>query len=185
MAFFWLTGLPGTGKTTVLSAVGSLGYSTFDSDQDGLTVWRNRTTWEVVTHVESTVHQATWLEDHVWAIEVDRVATLADEAKTRDIFVGGAVGNESAVWSLFDKHVCLVSDWPTLKYRLTSRTNNPYGKGRGQLEVIHGWWKSAEGRYRDYGATIVDATRPLDEVVEDVLTATVGTARLGGPSRTS
>ena len=57
----------------------------------------------------------------------------------------------------------------TLRHRLATRTTNLFGKDPVVLEQILTWNQDLEQRYRSYGATIIDATRPLEDVVEDVL----------------
>lgn len=52
-----------------------------------------------------------------------------------------------------------------------ARTSNDYGKTDEELDVILRWNAVLEPRYRERGATIIDAGRPLPDVVEDVRAA--------------
>jgi hypothetical protein len=40
-----------------------------------------------------------------------------------------------------------------------------------ELAAILGWNRTVRSRYEQFGATIVDATRPLAQVTDDILTA--------------
>jgi ribose 1,5-bisphosphokinase PhnN len=66
--------------------------------------------------------------------------------------------------------VCLVIDDETLRRRLAARTTNEFGKQPGELEAALARNQDAEAQYRNFGVTTIDATRPLDAVVRDVLT---------------
>jgi hypothetical protein len=65
--------------------------------------------------------------------------------------------------------VCLVIDDETLRGRLATRTTNEFGKHPGELEAALARNQEAEAQYRKPGVATVDATRPLDAVVRDVL----------------
>ena len=67
--------------------------------------------------------------------------------------------------------IYLTVDDDTLRRRLAERTDNGYGKTAEELDGILGANQSFEAMYREHGAVIVDATRPIDEVVTDVLSA--------------
>ena len=46
----WVTGSSGTGKSTVRVELARRGYASFDTDQDGITAWRDRTTGQEVDY---------------------------------------------------------------------------------------------------------------------------------------
>lgn len=77
----------------------------------------------------------------------------------------GSVENEVEVWEHFALVGCLVIDEGTLRHGLTARTTHPFGKDPAVLEQVLTWNQDPEGRYRSYGAMIIDATRPLEDVL--------------------
>lgn len=85
-------------------------------------------------------------------------------------FLFGVVENDLEVLDLFDRLVCLVIDDETLRDRLATRTTNGFGKERGELAIALTWNREIEARYRRFGATILDATQPIEAVVQDLLT---------------
>lgn len=102
-----------------------------------------------------------------------RVETLHDQGER--VFLSGSVDNELDVWDLFTAVVCLVIDDATLRRRLAARPDH-YGKAPDELANILEWNRTCEANYRRFGASIVDASRPLDAVVEDVLRVAAGHA---------
>jgi thymidylate kinase len=66
------------------------------------------------------------------------------------------------------KVVALVIDVDTLKRRVANREDS-FGKLPEELERILRWHNNYEDSYRQFGALIVDATRPAEEVVDLIL----------------
>ncbi len=69
----------------------------------------------------------------------------------------------------FLKVLALVIDDKTLKQRITTRTNNNFGKVPHELESILEWQSLAEENYQKFGVTTVDATKPIQAVVDEIL----------------
>jgi thymidylate kinase len=63
----------------------------------------------------------------------------------------------------------LVIDKDTLVERLATRTTNDYGKQPHEVDEIKGWHKNYEKQYQAFGATIVDATQPVEKVTDQIL----------------
>lgn len=171
MAFFWITGLSGSGKTTVLTELKALGFEAHDGD--GLSQWHDIKTGAVVPDIPAAQRPSDWSERNEWRIDAARVRQIAKRAAGKDVFVGGAVANETEIWSLFDRHVFLTIGDAVMRSRIIGRTNNDYGKGPGELNALLLWNQTAESAYRGFGASIVDSSCPLSDVVNKVLAATV------------
>jgi thymidylate kinase len=87
------------------------------------------------------------------------------------------------VWNLIDRALYLDVDERTLRERLARRTNNDVGKDPSELAVILGWHGATADTCRRFGIEPVDATRPIDEVVDDILRR-CGAPRPGRPTPT-
>lgn len=72
--------------------------------------------------------------------------------------------------NVFDIVVCLAVDNDTLRHRLQTRTTNPFGRHPEELAAALGWNPKMEPAYRQIGATIVDGTRPPDEIADLIVT---------------
>lgn len=168
MALVWVTGVSGSGKSSVCASLKALGHRAVDADWEGYNRWVHRHTREVVRDPPYPVPSG-WLETYGWEIDPERVVTLAEEVKPTVALLFGSVENEVKVWDYFDLVICLVIDEETLGHRLAARTTNPFGKHPDQLAAALLWNQTMEARYCRYGAAIIDATRPLEAVAEDVV----------------
>jgi hypothetical protein len=168
----WITGVSGTGKSTVRVELARRGYPSYDTDEDGIATWRLRSTGEEVFDPGDGNHPNTWLRDHGWFIDRPRVEPLAVMARGQAVFLCGSVENEDEVRDLFDVVVCLVLDESTLRERLATRTTNKFGRAPIELEAILAWNRTTETTYRELGALVVNADQPLDSVVDTILAVT-------------
>jgi hypothetical protein len=85
------------------------------------------------------------------------------------VFLCGSAGNEPDLWPLFSASIYLEIDEQTLRDRLLTRTTNDFGKAGHELDTILAWNRIASDVYRESGSAFVDSTRPLAEVVDEVL----------------
>lgn len=168
MSVVWITGNSGAGKSSVCEALKARGYHAIDADWEGFSHWVHRLTGEVVTDSPYPVPPG-WLNEYAWRIRADRVKKLASSAGAGVTFLCGSVENEDEVRQYFDIIVCLVADDETISGRLAQRATNAFGRHPEELAAVLAWNPTEGERYDKLGATIIDATRPLDEVVGDVL----------------
>ena len=182
MPLVWVTGVSGSGKSTVCEVLAQRGEVAVDTDWEGYNRWVHRESGEVVVDPPDPV-PAGWLDRYGWLISRERVEALAAASRDRTAYLFGGVENEDEVRDLFDVIVCLVIDDETLKERLATRTSNSFGKHSEELAASLWHNERSEARYRDLGAVVVDGTLPLEEVVEAVTTAR-RTRRPSRPART-
>ena len=174
----WITGNSGTGKSTVRAELARRGYASFDTDEDGITVWRDRATGQEVAYPADAHYRDDWLEHHGWMIDRSRVEELALLSRDRLVLLCGSVENENEVWDLFDWVVCLVLDEATLRERIATRTTNPFGQKPVELQAILSWNPLLEPSYQKGGAQIVNADQALSAVVDEILAAVDERSRL-------
>lgn len=170
MTLVWVTGNSGTGKSTVGGVLRARGYVALDADDDGFSRWIDRATGEVVVDPPDPVPGG-WLDRYGWAIVRERVEALAEESRSRIAFLCGSAENEADVLDLFDMTVCLLIDEDTLRHRLATRTTNTFGRHPEELAAALKWNPLMRSLYEGRGATVVDASRPLPEVVGSVIDA--------------
>lgn len=158
---YLVTGIAGSGKTTIKQALAEDGYATFDVD-DGLANWIDR---ETGTKTAYDPALAPMTDKYDWII--DPAALTAALASADPIIICGSAHNLYRYFDHFSS-VFLLSypDEMSIKQRLKSRTNNDYGKAPGEFESILGYWKSYENEYIARNATAIDCMMPLDEVIE-------------------
>ena len=167
MRLVWVTGVSGSGKSTVCALLKSRGVAALDADWEGFNQWVERATGAVVIDPPYPT-PPNWLDLHDWHIRPDLVRALHDSGPGVT-YLFGAVANEHEVWELFDRVGCLIVDDTTLRQRLATRTTNAFGKHAKDLAHVLKWNATHASSYRDVGATIIDATRPVGEVAEAVV----------------
>jgi shikimate kinase len=143
-----LTGMSGTGKSSVLAVLRARGFKTVDTDYGG---------WS-----EQVGKEWLWLED--------RMARLLSTEDADVLFVSGAVRNQTKFYDRFDDVVLLTAPIAVMTERLASRTNNPYGKDAAELAEVIGFKETVEPALRRKAHLEIDTSIPLDEVVEKILT---------------
>ncbi|PRY38039.1 AAA family ATPase [Umezawaea tangerina] len=169
MPLIWITGTSGAGKSTLCAHLNSLGHPAVDADWEGYNHWVDRTTGLTVADPPDPVPPG-WLDRFSWRVNRQQVEALA--AGTEETtYLCGTVENEDDVRDLFALTICLVVDDETLEHRLLTRTTNTFGKHPEELAAALHHNAAVEPTYRSLGATIVDGTRPLDQVTRAVLEA--------------
>jgi hypothetical protein len=176
MPLYYVTGVSGSGKSAVLRALQVRGHEAHGVDEHGFGIWINRETGEVATFPKSpaNVEIHRWYDEHTWTLDEAEIRTLRSHSDEigRPVFLCGTAEGDSVVWDAFNKVFALIVDAETIKKRIKQRPDR-FGKRSDELTRILEWQKSFEENYRRFGAVIVDATRPVEAVVDELL-ATVG-----------
>jgi broad-specificity NMP kinase len=146
-----LTGMSGTGKSTLLRELDALGYTTVDTDLDDWCVWA-----EADDGLEL-----------VW--DEERIHALLTETHESDLFISGTVSNQGRFYPLFDHIVLLSAPTPVIVERLASRTHNPYGKHPDELAEVLGYIQTVEPLLRRTATMEIDTSAPLEDVLETIL----------------
>jgi shikimate kinase len=142
-----ITGMSGTGKSTILGELAARGQTTVDTDYGG---WTERVGNE-------------------WLWREDRIATLLSTDDAGVLFVSGTVRNQSKFYGRFDHVVLLSAPAAVMSDRLRSRVNNPYGKHPQELAEILDFKQTVEPALRRAADLEIDTTAPVDEVVRRIL----------------
>jgi adenylate kinase family enzyme len=157
MSRVMVTGMSGTGKSSALAELGRRGYRVVDTDDPGWRAYRE--------DVESSdeLHRGEWL----WVGE--KVAALLDADDGRSLFVAGCVRNQSTFYDRFDAVVLLSAPAEVILDRISRRTTNDYGKTSLERAMILDDLARVEPLLREGCTHELDASRPLDEVVADLI----------------
>jgi dephospho-CoA kinase len=169
MGLFYITGVAGSGKSAVEKELRRLGYEAHDVDDPSVGAPYNNRSNAAVLMPPAIERTPEWFAAHSWRISRKRIEMLKERSKDRAIFVCGTASNEQGVWSLFDKVLCLDIDEAILRSRIASRTDNDFGQTEQELQMILQRYKSSRDRYASSNMTIVDATKPLSDVVDLIL----------------
>ena len=155
-----LTGMSGTGKSTVIVELVSRGYKAIDLDRDEFSEW-------VSIDPDSDPLTPEPGKDWVWREE--RVQQLLSMEDTDILFVSGCAENMRLFFPQFD-HVILLSASPEIiTERLVTRTNNSFGKQPDQLARVLTLQQTVEPLLRKAATHEIDTSAPLDDVAGKVL----------------
>lgn len=143
-----LTGMSGTGKSTLIAALAARGHPAVDMDEPG------------------------WSEhapDGDWVWREDRVQEFLAQDAGDALFVGGCATNQVRFYPQFDAIVLLSAPAAVLIERLTTRTNNPYGKRPDELAEVLGYLETVEPLLRRRATHEIDTSAPFEDVLAAVL----------------
>jgi adenylate kinase family enzyme len=139
-----VTGMSGTGKSSVLAELARRGFRSVDTDEPGWTV-------------EDDEGGRWWDEERIAQL-------LAEDGPT--LYVSGTVSNQGRFYERFDAVVLLSAPAEALESRISTRTTNDYGKSPGERRRILDHLREVEPLLRATCTHELDATQPLADVVE-------------------
>jgi dephospho-CoA kinase len=143
-----LTGMSGTGKSTVIQKLSELGYNAVDLDQPDWSEYNEEGDW-------------IWRED--------RVRKLLAEFDGDILFVSGCATNQVEFRSMFDHVILLSAPQDVIIERLRSRTNNPYGKRPEELAEVLGYMETVEPLLRRGADYEIVTTVPMEDLISSIL----------------
>ncbi len=154
-----LTGMSGTGKSSVLAELSRRGHAVVDTDDDG---------WIEQVPMPGGGTEPMWRED--------RMAALLAERRDGPLFVSGCVANQGRFYDRFDAVVLLSAPRDVLLGRIASRTTNTFGKADAERAQILHDLEATEPLLRA-GATVEISTTVPVAVVAERLEAIAGVPR--------
>jgi broad-specificity NMP kinase len=157
MSRILVTGMSGTGKSSALAELCRRGYRVVDTDDPG---WRE---YREVVDSSDELRRGEWL----WVEE--RITGLLDTDDGRPLFVQGCVRNQSKFYDRFDAVVLLSAPADVMFDRIERRTTNTYGKNPVERAMILDDLAQVEPLLRASCTHELDTSRPLDEVVDDLI----------------
>jgi dephospho-CoA kinase len=153
-----ITGMSGTGKSSVIARLAEPGYVAIDADAPGFSA-----------EVPAPKGELTGIgPDRDWVWQEDVIRTVLDRPDPV-IFLAGCSPNQGAFYPALT-HVILLTASPALiTERLVTRANNPFGKGPAELARALALQAEIEPLLCRSATHIIDTNLGLDEVVEEVL----------------
>lgn len=158
-----ITGMSGTGKSTVLAELARRGHAVVDTDEGS---------WIVdITAADGSV-------EPMW--DEPRMTALLDHHAGGTLFLAGCVANQGRFYPRFHAIVLLSAPEAVVLDRIAARTTNDFGKAGAERRAILADLRMVEPLLRA-GATVeIDARTPVAEVA-DRLTAIARRPAAVGP----
>ena len=141
-----VTGMSGTGKSTVLAELRHHGHSVIDTDDPG---------WIVETETDGG-------PEPVW--DLDQIRALIDAHRTGWLFIAGCVANQRVVYDRFDAVVLLSAPADVILARVADRAN-PFGSTAEDRTKIAYDLEAFEPLLRAGADREIVTTAPVVEVV--------------------
>jgi thymidylate kinase len=168
MKKIYITGVSGTGKTTVAKELEKHGFYTISIDEvENLCSWVHQVTGEKHggKYTELTLE---FVDEHDWICDIEYLNKLLD--KNLDIaFVLGMAGNQDEFLHIFDKIILLQCSPETFCKRIENRTDNNFGKDKKIQQQILARYEAYAEKMMTKGAISIDTEKPIDDVVSEVI----------------
>lgn len=161
MANYLVEGLSGTGKSSVCEELKKRGYNAVEAD-DAFGHYADSNTG-LPTDQKAQLN---------WMWDAKKVEHLLASSSIETVFVCGGAMNQDKFMHLFTKVFTLLLDDNTLKDRLASRTNNDFGKHPDDLARQLEWNQGSVSYAEQRGTVLIDASKPLVDVVDEILAKT-------------
>lgn len=149
--------MSGAGKSTALRELARRGFEVVESDQG---------------------HWSEWSESeggYVW--REARIAELLGRERDRTLYVSGTVSNQGRFYPQFDAVVLLSAPASVLLERIATRTTNDFGKRQDERAAIRRDLTEVEPLLRATCSDEIDATQPVEVVVEQLIRIGEGAER--------
>ena len=163
-----ITGVSGTGKTSLSRKLNEIGYKAYDMDDyPGLfTMFDKRTGKPVVNHNNADLEKVDAMD---WVCDTEKLRSLIASEPADMAFYCGNASDMDTILPFFDSVILLKIGEKAMRHRLTNRTENDFGRTPEIQDWIMKWKHLYENEMEEKGAVIVDAHKSVDEVAQEVI----------------
>lgn len=163
-----ITGVAGTGKSAVCDELNKLGYQAFGiEDIDNLFSIAHKKTGKQFKNYDNDdlekVKQADWI------CNKKKLQHLMHKNSEGIVFYCGTASNLDDLLPLFDKIFLLKVSQKILRERLSTRTSNDFARTAEVQKWVFSWKTWWENHMKEKDAIVIDASRSLREVAENII----------------
>lgn len=149
-----ITGMSGTGKSTVIDILAGRGYPTIETDDPG---------WCVPGDGDWSSPDREWIWDE------DRISQLLDDHADQHLFVTRCRANQGRFYHRFDDVVVLRAPINVMLDRVRNRTPNPFGRQPDERDMITKDTGEIEPLLLQSAGLVIDTSTMQPEVIADQL----------------
>jgi shikimate kinase len=172
MSAVLITGCAGAGKSAIAAVLAQRGLACIDDDEDPFLARFVDSAGAVVAE-EPAEPDFAWLSRHSWKWNPARLDELIRAAAPATLYLCGGADNELELADRFTQVFLLEIDEPTMLARLDARQDNEWGRAGDSREYIRHLLPGYQDRLRAFGAIAIDASQPLHQVVDALLSHTL------------
>lgn len=162
-----LTGMSGTGKSTVIAELTVRGYNAIDLDTDAWSEWV-QVSGDSDPSISGSEPTSIW-ETQDWVWRENRIHQLLSTEDSDLLFVSGCSPNQGKFYGQFNHVVLLSAPTQVLIERLATRTTNSYGKHPDERARVLEHQQTVEPLLRRGASLEIDTRSSLDQVIETIL----------------
>jgi dephospho-CoA kinase len=167
MKLYLITGMSGSGKSSVVREMPQRGYGMIDIDDSGICHWEHIDTGEHAEY-QSGMDQA-WLEQHKWVMDIEQLDAIAHALDAEEIFVCGMAHNIRDYLDRFEKVFLLESPREVIYERLKNRDEEgAFGKSMDEIRAIFDEQQDFTDSLLQAGAIPIASNHPLAEVADEI-----------------
>jgi len=161
MGKYFITGRPGSGKSTIIRELQRQGFTAYDTDAlDGVTKLQDKVTGEIVDWPDGPVDWGHF----AWNWQEEQIQRLLASADT--VFLGAIVGNQHSFYPLFDKVFVVTIDEKTLSRQLEAHEHKRTPEEKERLAANH---MAKQKILIEVGGIPIVNSGPIDKVADKIL----------------
>ncbi len=151
MALNYITGPTGSGKSTICSELQRMGYTAYDTDNDG---------FRKIEKIKGR---------ELKVLDLELIKQLKYRHNNEVAYVCGTSPNDLDAVDYFDNIFLLNINKEEQKKRIKNRTNSKYGKEDYQLANALRWRQVQIKKYQKAGAVVIDSTQPIETIINSII----------------
>jgi shikimate kinase len=154
-----ITGMSGTGKSSVIQELAARGHQAHDLDTPEWSEWIDADPSDVLTPAQG--------KDWVW--REDRVRALLSHPADGTLFIGGCAENMGRLFPLIDVVILLSAPVVTIMERLRTRSPGGYGSVAEERRRVGDLIATIEPLLRKSADHEIDTRRSIQATVDEIL----------------
>lgn len=164
-----ITGMAGSGKSTVCRVLEAMGYEAYGIEEiDGMFGMYHEGTKEVFVDYDNSDPEK--IKRAEWLCDTERLKELIASQKSELAFYCGIASNMDDLLPLFDTVLMLRVEADQLSSRLSNREGtDDIGNTEASRQTVLGWKDWWEDEMQDKGAIVIDARETPDSVAKKIL----------------
>jgi adenylate kinase family enzyme len=163
---YLITGVAGSGKSTIAKELRKRGYAAYDTEV-GFSYFVNKKTGQRVHRPANPTLE--WYEKHERVFDEKVLKNLLIKHANEPLFICSITANQKKFYPIFKKIFLLTIDKDTLVGRISSRTDNYFGKHPVEFSRLLARHDQFDEELKNIGAIPVDARLPLEKVTNSIL----------------
>ncbi|HCP08868.1 MAG TPA: hypothetical protein DIT25_03670 [Candidatus Moranbacteria bacterium] len=169
MRKFYITGISGVGKSTVIDELNKKGIKSFDIDViDGLCHWEHKESKEKADYQPGIGKE--WLEAHDYYCDTKKLKEIIDESEGEErIVVCGLAKNQDDYMDIFDKIFLFYCDEKIFLQRLKTRDTNDFARDESEQKYLLNEYKDFKDKMLKHDAILINTEDPVEVVLEKVI----------------